>query len=146
MSPSPIPFATLLARLANPDPLVRRQSITDLMRRRKERTQAIPSLLALLSDSEESVRKAAIEALGKLHDHRALPALQFLLTDLTQSPHLRVVALRALLLLDPLQTLPHLLLSATLPLMTRVGALPSWNTIFFSRRFSYIFPPKGEIF
>ena len=62
MTSSPIPFATLLAGLQDPNSQVRRQAITGIMRRRNERGQAFASLLALLGDPEDQVRKAAIKA------------------------------------------------------------------------------------
>lgn len=53
MKTSPVPFANLLAGLADPAPWVRRKTITAIMRRRNERAQAFPSLLALLDDPED---------------------------------------------------------------------------------------------
>ncbi len=46
MKVPPIPFPTLLARLADPNSHVRQQAIWNIMRRRKEREQAISFFLA----------------------------------------------------------------------------------------------------
>ena len=109
MKTSPIPFSTLLANLADPDPQVRRQSIADLMRRRKERAQAFAPLQTLLKDPDYQVCTAAVKALGQLGDPRALPTLLPLLTDQKQRARLRVAVLQALLRLDQQHSLPHLL-------------------------------------
>ena len=107
MKTCPVPFATLLAGLANPHGQMRRKTITAIMRRRNERAQAFASLLALLNDPEDQVRKIAIKALGRLDDPRAIPALQSLLTH--QSARFRLLVLRALVQVDHRQALPHLL-------------------------------------
>ncbi len=45
MKTPPIPFATLLAGLSDPDNQVRRKTITAILRRRNERGHAVTSLL-----------------------------------------------------------------------------------------------------
>ncbi len=50
MKTPPIPLATLLAGLSDPDPNMRCQSIKDILRQRNERGQAVAPILALLRD------------------------------------------------------------------------------------------------
>ena len=94
MATPQIPFADLLAELSNPDIRVRRTAITKIMRRRKERGQAFQRLTQLLNDPYAPVRKAAVKALGKLGDPRALPYLARMLDD--RAFHVRLLAVQSL--------------------------------------------------
>ena len=56
MKTSPVPFATLLAGLDDPDSRVRLQVISGIVRRRSARGQAFASLLVLLNDPDWQIR------------------------------------------------------------------------------------------
>src|SRR5882724_12528524 len=100
-----IPFPTLLTHLADPDPLVRLQTIKAIMSQRSQRAGAVPALLPLLSDPDRQVCHATLVALGKLADPRAIPAL----LPLTSHAHsqIRRRAIIVLADLDRVQATPH---------------------------------------
>ena len=78
-------FVPLSNQLDSPDATVRRNAawaigeLTNMLP--GERAAAVPSLIALLGDSDEWVRMAAARALGELRDGRALPQLVATLAD-----------------------------------------------------------------
>src|SRR4051794_35284236 len=74
METSPIPLATLVQRLSDPDYGVQVQSITALVEH-PQRMQATGRLLTLLADPNEPVCMATVQALGQLGASQAIPAL-----------------------------------------------------------------------
>jgi HEAT repeat protein len=115
-------IAELIAELSDPTMSIRRAAIAKIMRRRSKRGQAFESLTRLLNDSDASVRKAVVKALGKLGDQRALPYLACMLND--RISQVRVLAVQALEKLSGAQATPHLIVGLSDRTMSvRVAAL-----------------------
>ena len=81
----PLAFRPLANQLDNSNPSVRRNaawSIGELTNMPpSDRSDAVPQLITLLTDSDAWVRMAAARALGELHDHRAVDQLISTLSD-----------------------------------------------------------------
>lgn len=84
-SMGPVAFRPLANQLDNSNPSVRRNAawaigeLTNMLP--GTRSDAVPQLITLLSDSDAWVRMAAARALGELHDHRAVAQLVATLSD-----------------------------------------------------------------
>src|SRR5579884_554483 len=94
MAATKIPFATLIAELANPNSDIRYETIKKIMRRKSERAQALQHLGRLLNDPDHAVRRAAVKALGRLEDARAFPYLTQALQG--KSYHIRLYAVQSI--------------------------------------------------
>jgi HEAT repeat protein/beta-lactamase regulating signal transducer with metallopeptidase domain len=83
----PLAFRPLANQLDNSNPSVRRNAawaigeLTNMPP--SDRSDSVPQLITLLSDSDAWVRMAAARALGELHDHRAVAQLIATLSDST---------------------------------------------------------------
>ncbi|MFH2202559.1 MAG: HEAT repeat domain-containing protein [Elusimicrobiota bacterium] len=87
------PFTVAAEQLRNEDPLVRRQSITELRRMRDPRV--IPLLLNALEDKAPEVRSAAANALGRQRTREAVARLRKM-TEADKHPAVRQQAAGAL--------------------------------------------------
>lgn len=94
MKQSHIPFPSLLSQLTDQSGQVRLQTIKSIMRRRTERGQAFVPLLALLNDPNQRMCNAAIKALGRLSDRRAMSTLAQM-TAQHRLARVRLLALKA---------------------------------------------------
>lgn len=121
----------LVSQLSDPDNQVRLQAISDIMSRSAERGQAFPSLLALLNDPDQQVANAALKALGKLKDARAVPALVQVSTRHRLSL-VRLNALKALVQVDPVKAQPQAqaaLHDPAAPMRAAAGVLSAGRSI-----------------
>lgn len=89
--------------LSDPNGIVRIAAVENLKQNGEEATEC---LLYVLKDKDESVRIAAIEALGDIHDKRAAPELAKLLKEDNQ--RIRTASARALGMIGEPKSIPFL--------------------------------------
>jgi len=77
-TPTVLPVDAALAKLADKNPLVRRQGVDELVRLRDPK--GLPSIVKALSDEAPAVRAAAADGVGQLHLSEASKKLSELLT------------------------------------------------------------------
>ncbi len=101
--------AKVLARfLAHPDPALRAEAAWALGRRGPEARPAVPALLGVLTDDEESVRLNGAVALGRIRSPEARPGLFAALADPRQGVRWRAAEALNAIGLDPGHDLPAL--------------------------------------